>query len=37
MSAIAVATLHALGYTDIVELSGGYDAWLQSGRTLQPT
>ena len=37
MSAIAVATLHDLGYTDIVELSGGYDAWLQSGRTLQPT
>jgi rhodanese-related sulfurtransferase len=34
MSAIAVSTLKALGYTNIVELSGGYNAWVQSGRTL---
>ena len=37
MSAIAVSTLKALGYTNIVELSGGYNAWVQSGRTLTST
>jgi len=35
MSAAAVKDLRAKGYTDIVELSGGYDAWVQSGRTLE--
>jgi len=35
MSAPAVKDLRAKGYTNIVELSGGYDAWLQSGRTLE--
>ena len=35
MSAPAVKDLKAKGYTNIVELSGGYDAWLQSGRTLE--
>jgi rhodanese-related sulfurtransferase len=34
MSASAVKDLKAKGYTNIVELSGGYDAWVQSGRTL---
>ncbi len=35
MSATAVKDLKAKGYTNIVELSGGYDAWLQTGRTLE--
>lgn len=35
MSAPAVKDLKAKGYTNIVELSGGYDAWVQSGRTLE--
>jgi phage shock protein E len=35
MSSPAVRDLMAKGYTDIVELSGGYDAWLQTGRTLE--
>ncbi|MFN8050142.1 MAG: rhodanese-like domain-containing protein [Acidimicrobiales bacterium] len=34
MSAIAVRTLHSMGYTDVVELKGGYDAWLAAGRTI---
>jgi rhodanese-related sulfurtransferase len=34
MSASAVRDLEALGYTDIVELSGGFNAWKQSGRSL---
>ena len=34
MSAIAAPALAALGYTDIVELRGGMDAWKASGRTL---
>ena len=32
MSAIAVQRLLALGYTDIVELDGGTDAWAASGQ-----
>ena len=34
MSAEAVVTLAALGYTNIVELDGGMNAWLASGRTV---
>jgi len=34
MSATAVKVLADKGYTDIVELAGGYNAWIQSGRTL---
>jgi rhodanese-related sulfurtransferase len=34
MSADAVDDLAAMGYTDIVELEGGFDAWVASGRTL---
>ena len=37
MSAIAAPELKALGYNDIVELSGGMDAWKASGRTLLST
>lgn len=36
MSASAVRDLAALGYTDVVELEGGFDAWAASGRPLQP-
>ena len=32
MSAIAVQQLLALGYTDIVELDGGTDAWASAGQ-----
>ena len=32
MSAIAARSLAALGYTDIVELKGGMEAWQASGR-----
>jgi len=35
MSADAVRDLAALGYTDIVELSGGFNAWKESGRALR--
>ena len=34
MSAIAVESLTRLGYTDIVELDGGMNAWVESGRRL---
>ncbi len=34
MSAIAARELATLGYTDIVELDGGMDAWTASGRRL---
>ena len=34
MSAIAATTLAELGYKDVVELDGGMDAWVASGRTL---
>lgn len=34
MSADAVATLSALGYTDIAELDGGTVAWVASGRSV---
>ena len=37
MSADAVEDLEALGYTDIVELDGGFDAWEASGRELEAT
>ena len=36
MSAIAGAQLAALGYTDIVELRGGMEAWQAAGRPLLP-
>jgi phage shock protein E len=36
MSAIAGRELLALGYTDVIELDGGMQAWEASGRTLQP-
>lgn len=36
MSAAAVDDLVTLGYTDIVELDGGFDAWEASGRPLEP-
>lgn len=34
MSAKAATDLTALGYTDVVELRGGMNAWQDSGRTL---
>ena len=34
MSAIAVERLLALGYTNVVELEGGTNAWTASGRSL---
>ncbi len=34
MSTTAAATLIALGYTDVVELKGGMEAWRSSGRTV---
>lgn len=34
MSATATKTLTALGYTDLVELQGGMEAWTASGRSL---
>ncbi len=34
MSAQAAIDLHRLGYTDITELKGGYNAWKATGRTL---
>lgn len=36
MSATAVEDLTALGYTDVVELDGGFNAWKRAGRLLQP-
>lgn len=36
MSADAVRDLAAMGYTDIVELEGGFNAWVESGRELDP-
>jgi len=35
MSATAVADLRAAGYTDVVELDGGFNAWKASGRPLE--
>jgi rhodanese-related sulfurtransferase len=35
MSATAAEDLRARGYLDIVELRGGYEAWLRSGRALE--
>ena len=37
MSAVAARTLAGLGYTDVVELEGGMEAWVASGRKLQPS
>jgi rhodanese-related sulfurtransferase len=37
MSAIAAPALAALGYTHIIELKGGMQAWQASGRTLLTT
>ncbi len=34
MSALAARELAGLGYTDIVELAGGMNAWAASGRQL---
>ncbi len=34
MSADAVADLAALGYTDVAELDGGFEAWVDAGRGL---
>jgi rhodanese-related sulfurtransferase len=36
MSADAVDDLKTLGYTDIVELDGGFNAWVEAGRALEP-
>lgn len=36
MSAAAVDDLEALGFNDIVELEGGFNAWVASGRPLKP-
>jgi phage shock protein E len=36
MSADAVDDLEDLGYSDIVELDGGFNAWEASGRELEP-
>lgn len=36
MSEVAVATLTDMGYTDVVELAGGMQAWRDSGRSLLP-
>ncbi|WP_293914444.1 rhodanese-like domain-containing protein [Deinococcus sp.] len=36
MSAIAHATLHSLGYSNVRELQGGFDAWTQAGFALLP-
>jgi rhodanese-related sulfurtransferase len=36
MSADAVKTLSSMGYDNIVELEGGYNGWIASGRTLEP-
>lgn len=35
MSVAAVDDLEALGFTDIAELDGGFNAWAASGRTLE--
>jgi len=35
MSAPAVKDLAAMGYTDVVELDGGYDAWVQAGKPFE--
>ena len=36
MSADAVRDLAAMGYTDVTELEGGFDAWVEAGRPLEP-
>lgn len=36
MSAIAVQRLAELGYTDVIELDGGTEAWTASGRPMTP-
>lgn len=37
MSALAVRDLTVLGYTDVVELAGGMQAWQQAGRPVLPS
>ncbi len=37
MSIEAVDSLEAQGYTDIAELDGGFNAWSEGGRPLEPT
>lgn len=34
MSAEAVRDLDSMGYTNVVELDGGFNAWVRSGRAL---
>ena len=36
MSGSAVKDLAALGYTDVVELEGGFDGWVEAGKPLEP-
>ena len=36
MSTLATATLGDLGYTDVIELEGGMEAWRADGRALLP-
>lgn len=36
MSATAAATLSSMGYSDIVDLRGGMEAWQAAGRDLLP-
>ena len=36
MSATAAETLAAMGYSDIVDLRGGMEAWQAAGRDLLP-
>lgn len=36
MSSVAVPVLRELGYTDVTELTGGMEAWRESGRRLLP-
>jgi len=35
MSADVVVDLAALGYTDVAELDGGFNAWVDAGRSLE--
>ncbi|WP_328799873.1 rhodanese-like domain-containing protein [Rhodococcus sp. WAY2] len=36
MSAVAAGTLTSMGYSNLIELSGGMKAWTAAGRALQP-
>jgi rhodanese-related sulfurtransferase len=35
MSATATRTLVEMGYTDVVDLAGGMNAWVETGRPLE--